>query len=129
MDHERMETFIGETCRIEGTLNVEHGITISGKFKGHIKAGGKVIVSSTGDIHADIDADEVVTAGKINGNVTAKKRAVIHGTGAITGKLKTGKLLLEEGGILNGDVNMGASSSQAQESKNRPQDNEAGKDL
>ncbi|HPE29271.1 MAG TPA: polymer-forming cytoskeletal protein [Candidatus Mcinerneyibacteriales bacterium] len=124
MDHERMETFIGDTCRIEGTLNVEHGITISGRFKGNIKAGGKVIVSSTGEIQADIEADELVTAGKITGNVTAKKRTVIHSTGSIIGKLKTDKLLLEEGGLLNGDINMGASSAQAHEIKNRPHEKE-----
>jgi len=87
---EKMETFLGETCSIDGTLNVEHSITISGRFTGSIKAGGKVIISATGIVEADVEAQELVTAGRIDG------------------KLITGKLLLEEGGTINGDVDMGA---------------------
>ncbi len=105
---EKMETFLGETCSIDGTLNVEHSITISGRFTGSIKAGGKVIISATGIVEADVEAQELVTAGRIKGNVKAVKRTVIHPTGRIDGKLITGKLLLEEGGTINGDVDMGA---------------------
>ncbi len=121
---EKMETFLGESCSIEGTLNVEHSITVSGKFKGNIKAGGKVIVSASGFVDADIEAQELVSAGRIKGNVKAVKRTVIHPTGRLDGMLTTGKLLLEEGGIVNGEINMGVHTSGKNESAKTESDNE-----
>lgn len=106
-DIEKMETVLGETSSIQGDLKVAHGITIAGNFKGTLKSGGKVIIGVKGDIEADIEAEEVITAGKVLGNVTAKRKLIVQRSGKIIGDVKTAKLILEEGGIINGSIDMG----------------------
>lgn len=51
---------------------------------------------------AEIDVAEV--RGHFEGEITARKRLVIHATGKVTGKIRYGALMIEEGGMISGDV-------------------------
>lgn len=51
---------------------------------------------------AGIDLAEV--HGRFEGELTARKQLVIHATGKVTGKIRYGKLTIEEGGELSGDI-------------------------
>ena len=42
--------------------------------------------------------------GRFEGDLTARKHLVIHATGKVTGKIRYGKLAIEEGGELSGDI-------------------------
>jgi cytoskeletal protein CcmA (bactofilin family) len=49
-----------------------------------------------------IDVAEV--HGDFSGELTARTRLVVHGTGRVSGKIRYGKLIVAEGGELSGDV-------------------------
>lgn len=51
---------------------------------------------------AMIDVAEV--HGEFSGELTARTRLVVHGTGRVSGTIRYGKLIVAEGGELNGDV-------------------------
>ena len=51
---------------------------------------------------AGIDVAEV--RGRFEGELTARKQLVIHAGGKVTGKIRYGKLAIEEGGELTGDI-------------------------
>jgi cytoskeletal protein CcmA (bactofilin family) len=51
---------------------------------------------------AGIDVAEI--HGRFEGELTARKQLVIHAGGKVTGKIRYGKLQIEEGGELSGDV-------------------------
>jgi cytoskeletal protein CcmA (bactofilin family) len=51
---------------------------------------------------ADVEVAEV--RGTFEGELTARGRLVVHATGRIAGKVRYGKLLVQEGGELSGDV-------------------------
>jgi cytoskeletal protein CcmA (bactofilin family) len=42
--------------------------------------------------------------GKFEGELTARKQLVIRSTGRVNGKIRYGKLVIEEGGELCGDI-------------------------
>ena len=73
--------------RVEATM-VSRAIQIAehGSFKGT----------------ADIEVAEV--RGGFEGELTVRGRLVVHATGRISGKVRYGKLLVQEGGELAGDV-------------------------
>jgi cytoskeletal protein CcmA (bactofilin family) len=56
--------------------------------------------------------------GRFEGDLTARKHLVIHATGRVTGKIRYGKLAIEEGGELSGDI--GALTSPDPLRKDRP---------
>ncbi|KAB2312307.1 polymer-forming cytoskeletal protein [Betaproteobacteria bacterium SCN2] len=51
---------------------------------------------------AEIDVAEV--RGNFEGELTARKRLVIHATGKVTGTIRYGAMMVEEGGSISGDV-------------------------
>ena len=56
---------------------------------------------------AEIDVAEI--RGEFNGNLTVRQKLVIYSTGKVTGTIRFGKLVIEEGGQLAGEILFGAS--------------------
>jgi len=58
---------------------------------------------------ADIDIAEI--HGSFDGTLTVRQKLVIHATGRVTGKIRYGKLVVEEGGQLSGEILFGAATA------------------
>lgn len=58
---------------------------------------------------AEIDIAEV--RGSFDGNLTVRDKLVIFSTGKVTGKICYGKIVIEEGGQLSGDITFGTAKS------------------
>src|SRR5205085_3999894 len=54
---------------------------------------------------ADIEVAEI--RGVFDGNLTARQKLVIYSTGKVTGKVRYGKVVIEEGGQLSGEIEAG----------------------
>ena len=63
---------------------------------------------------AEIDIAEI--HGEFDGNLTVRQKLVIFSTGKVTGTIRYGKIVIEEGGQLSGDIKVGAASSTASNS-------------
>lgn len=51
---------------------------------------------------AEVDLAEI--HGTIDGNLTVRQKLVIHATGKVTGQIRYGKIVIEEGGQLSGEI-------------------------
>jgi len=60
---------------------------------------------------ADIDVAEI--RGQFDGNLTARQKLVIYATGKVTGKVRYGKVIIEEGGQLSGEIEFGTTGTPA----------------
>jgi cytoskeletal protein CcmA (bactofilin family) len=54
---------------------------------------------------ADIDIAEI--RGLFDGNLTVRQKLTIYATGKVTGKIRYGKIVIEEGGQLSGEIEFG----------------------
>lgn len=52
--------------------------------------------------HATIDVAEV--HGEFSGELTVREKLVVHGSGRVTGTVRYGKLVVAEGGVINGEL-------------------------
>jgi cytoskeletal protein CcmA (bactofilin family) len=86
-----------DTLVVEGTVEatmdsrVIH-ITEIGAFKGS----------------ADVDYAEI--HGEFTGNLTVREKLVIYSSGRVSGKIRYGKVVIQEGGQLMGDIQFGAAN-------------------
>jgi cytoskeletal protein CcmA (bactofilin family) len=76
-------------------------------IEGHVEAtvhskAMEIAVPGTLRGTAIIDVAEIY--GEFSGDLTARTRLVVHGTGRVSGTIRYGKLIVAEGGELNGDV-------------------------
>lgn len=93
---------ISEGSELEGHLSSEHDIRIGGLLTGSINTQAKIIVSENGQIRGDVNALQVDIAGKIEGDIFVKNKAVLRGGAFIEGNVTAKILVVEEGAIING---------------------------
>jgi cytoskeletal protein CcmA (bactofilin family) len=58
---------------------------------------------------AEIDIAEI--RGQFEGNLTVRQKLVIYSTGKVTGRVRYGKVVIEEGGQLSGEVEFGTTNA------------------
>jgi cytoskeletal protein CcmA (bactofilin family) len=61
-------------------------------------------IAEHGAFAGKVDVDIAEIRGTFQGEMTARKKLVIHSSGRVTGKIRYGKVLVQEGGEVNGDV-------------------------
>lgn len=61
-------------------------------------------VAQPGTLHGTALIDVAEIHGEFSGELTARTRLVVHGTGRVSGTIRYGKLIVEEGGEISGDV-------------------------
>ena len=102
---------IGPESNIKGNLHSQGSIRIDGTVTGEIVSQGEVFIGETSVCNASINANRIVIAGQVLGNVEATKGIKICATGKVEGNITGDRLIVEEGGIYKGQVNMDVISS------------------
>ncbi|MBC5785909.1 polymer-forming cytoskeletal protein [Ramlibacter sp. USB13] len=64
---------------------------------------------------AEIDVAEI--RGLFDGNLTVRQKLVIYSTGKVTGKVRYGKVVIEEGGQLSGEIEAGTTGAKPAEKR------------
>jgi len=101
------DTVIGEGIIFEEALLKGSGvIRIEGKFTGTISVEGHIILGEAGFVSGDVSADSALFAGKYQGNLQIRGTLHMTATAVLTGKVETGKLIIDEGAALNGTCNV-----------------------
>lgn len=106
MVDEKAETLIGSSTSIHGSLRAEGTLRIDGMVEGEVHTAGNVIVGRNGKVVASINAQNVMVAGQVRGNVTATHRLEIVASGKVWGDITVASLLIEEGGLFRGQSTM-----------------------
>jgi cytoskeletal protein CcmA (bactofilin family) len=97
---------LGADDLLQGRLEVQGDVKIAGKVEGELKASGNVTIDSGASVQAAIEGANVSVRGHVTGNVTAKRRLTLGGSGRLNGDVKVGRLTVEDGATLNGNVTM-----------------------
>jgi cytoskeletal protein CcmA (bactofilin family) len=61
-------------------------------------------IAEAGAFNGKVDVEVAEIRGHFQGEMTARKRLVIHASGRVSGKIRYGKLLVQEGGEMSGDI-------------------------
>jgi cytoskeletal protein CcmA (bactofilin family) len=68
-------------------------------------------ISERGSFKGSADIDIAEIRGQFDGNLTARQKLVIYATGRVTGRVRYGKVVIEEGGQLSGEVEFGTATA------------------
>lgn len=97
---------LGPRDILQGRLEIQGDLKIAGNVEGDLRATGDVTIDSGATIQASIEGGNISVRGKVTGNVTAKKRLTLGGSGRLDGDVKVARLTVEDGATLNGNVTM-----------------------
>lgn len=102
-----METYIGQDTRIEGTIVTSGSLRIDGEVDGDIQADADVVIGETGRVRAGIRAVNLIIAGTVTGEAHVSGRLELLATGRLNGDAVMQTLIVEQGGLLQGNCRMG----------------------
>lgn len=98
---------IAEGTVFEGTLQAESDVRVSGRIIGKLKVQGRAVVAPEGTIEGEVAATNATIAGTVKGDLMVEERLMLSSTARVEGTIKTGRLIVEEGAIFNGECQMG----------------------
>lgn len=100
-------------CAFEGKLSFDGIVQINGEFTGEIVSDGTLVVGEDARINAKILVDTLIIDGRIEGTVEAKSKVELHAKGSLFADLTAQALVIEEGGIFQGNCAMAGSADTA----------------
>jgi len=96
---------LGASLHMKGEVTGSEDLVIEGTFEGMVQLDqGNLTIGTTAKVTADIVAAEIMVFGNVKGNVRAKKRIKIEKDGSVTGDLTTPEILIEDGAVFKGSI-------------------------
>ncbi|MBN1756488.1 polymer-forming cytoskeletal protein [bacterium] len=106
-NEDKINTILGDECRLEGEWDVKGGIRIDGYFKGNLKATGSLTVGPQGAMESpQIEVRHATIGGKVTGDLMAPDGVVLQKSSEFTGNICTRLLVIEEGAHFHGSSDM-----------------------
>jgi len=103
---ESVISIIGPGMKVIGDCITDGTVRVEGTVEGSIKAGKAVVIGKQGSVIGDVQTQDAVISGRVSGTLVAESRLELQATCQIDGDVKTRRMQLEEGALLNGTVHM-----------------------
>ncbi len=113
-------TVLGQGLDIIGEMISDEDVVIEGKFSGKLSCSARITVGRTGQVEAELSGSIIQISGRVKGNLTAKQKIEIIATGYLEGNICTPKVIVAEGAIFKGNVEMPTEQLQAQRATEQP---------
>lgn len=103
-----LTAFIDQGSEFSGKLNFKDTVRIDGRFEGEIASENTLIVGESGCVTATIKSQVVIISGEVHGEITAGGQVVLHKTARVDGNIHAPRLVVEDGAVFTGRIEMGA---------------------
>jgi len=98
---------IGPGININGDISGNESLIIEGKVQGKIHLPGhQVEVGKSGRVHADIVAKLIKVEGELKGDIDGKEKVIITKSGNVRGNITAPRVILEDGAIFKGSIDI-----------------------
>ncbi len=107
--------FVGNGTALTGEASFKGMLRVDGHLSGRVTSSdGTLIVSTNGQVDANVEVAVAQIYGTVNGDITATRRIEMGRVARVTGNIQTPALVIENGAIFEGSCRM-AQPKQAQE--------------
>lgn len=102
------EKILDVDASMQGTISFKDPVNlrINGSFEGKLDTRGNLTIGENAKVKANIDGDNIIIAGKVTGDIEAKKSLTLISPAMVQGNVKTPSLSVGEGSILEGQLSM-----------------------
>ena len=99
-------SIISEGSSLLGTLAGDDDYVIYGSVDGTSDLGSAVMLQKSGRWAGDMVAENIVIAGKVEGNVTARNKLELTSSARVEGDISGKAIAIAEGAVVEGDISM-----------------------
>ena len=97
---------LGPHDSLIGKLTIAGDLHVQGTVEGELSASGDIQVDPTATVKASLEGRNVSVQGQVQGNVSARRRLTLAGSGALNGDVRVSRLSVEDGAMINGNISM-----------------------
>jgi cytoskeletal protein CcmA (bactofilin family) len=101
-------TVVAEGVHVEGNFKGNGPMIIDGSVKGKVQTSQTLQVGEHAIIDASVKAGSALISGRVKGGVNVKELVELTATAIVEGDITTKLLIVAEGAVVNGKINMGA---------------------
>ena len=101
------ETVISKGATFSGKIATKDTIRIDGQVSGEVRSDATIHLGESGVVDGDLNAKNIITAGRIKGALKAEEKIELRGTSKLDGDLVTVRLVIEDGAQFEGMCCMG----------------------
>ena len=105
-------SIIGAGMRVVGDISADGVVKIEGSVNGTVRAAKQVLVARGGEVEGDVVSKEAIIGGEVRGAIYAEERVELQATSVVHGDVHTKRLLIQEGGEINGVLRMSEDAGQ-----------------
>ncbi|KHK01526.1 bactofilin family protein [Desulfovibrio sp. TomC] len=98
--------FLGSGTQYHGQFNFQGVVRIDGGVFGDIISDGVLILGEEGLVEGRIRVGELITSGRVIGDVTASRRVMLNKSANLRGNITSPSIVIEDGAVLNGQLRM-----------------------
>jgi cytoskeletal protein CcmA (bactofilin family) len=99
--------FVGNGTTLTGEANFKGMLRVDGTLSGRVSSqDGTLIVSTGGQVDANIEVSVAQIYGTVNGDITASKRIELGRVAKVTGNIQAPALVIEQGALFEGSCRM-----------------------
>ncbi len=108
MARDEINAFLGAGTVFNGKLSFQGAVRIDGNYSGEIASEGVLIAGKDAKIDGKLAVGEFSLAGNFEGEVIASRKVTIYKGGVLRGSVQSPALIVDEGAILEGSIDMKA---------------------
>jgi cytoskeletal protein CcmA (bactofilin family) len=101
-----LNAFLGAGTEYTGRLDFVGTVRIDGAFHGEITSDGTLVLGKEAVIEGQVKVGTLSSNGRISGDVEVTGKAVLQRNAVLIGNLKTPALVVEEGAVIEGGIDM-----------------------
>lgn len=99
-------SLLSANLTVMGDIESDGTVRVDGRLEGSIRRAAVVILGHGASIKGNITAREVLVGGTVEGNIDAADRIELQPSAIVTGDIEAGAILIREGGVIRGRLNV-----------------------
>ena len=97
---------VGREIELSGNISACERMVVEGKVEAELKDCREIEIASTGTFKGVAAIDVAEISGNFDGTLTARDILIVRASGRVTGTVRFGKLEIERGGEIIGDIGL-----------------------
>jgi cytoskeletal protein CcmA (bactofilin family) len=103
---EGKKLIVGREIELSGNISACDKLVVEGRVEAELQDCRQIEIASTGTFKGSAAIDMAEISGQFEGTLTARDILIVRSTGRITGRVRFGKLEIERGGEVVGDIGL-----------------------
>jgi cytoskeletal protein CcmA (bactofilin family) len=103
-DGESRKLIVGREITLSGDIKSCDQLIVEGSVEANLQNSRHMDIAESGLFKGSASIEEAEVRGRFEGNLTVRKRLMIHATGRVSGTIRYGQIEIECGGQISGDI-------------------------